>query len=351
MWEQLNYKLVLTHMPITPIFEKKNVLVTGGAGFIGSHLCEELIKEAKVICLDNLLSGTLNNINHLLKYPDFVFIKQDVNEPFDLEKFPELNKFKIKFQGVQEIYQLACPTSPKDFDKYKIETIKANSLAMQNVLEIARQYKSKVLFASSSVVYGSRLSDKRYIKETESGALDHLSPRACYDEGKRFAETTLATYKDFYGLETRLARIFRTYGPRVRLGIGEMLPDFIINAIDGKNLVIYGDQNFKTSLCHIRDLVDGLMKLMALPEDPGPMNLGSDEDLLLADVAKQIIKLTKSKSKIVFEQPLLFMSQLPLPDISKAKDALGWFPLVRLSDGLQEMIDWTVANKHLLGNK
>lgn len=338
-------------MSVRPIFEKKNVLVTGGAGFIGSHLCEALLKEANVICLDNLLSGTLNNIDHLLKYPDFVFIKQDINEPFDLEKFPELKKFKIQFQGIQEIYHLACPTAPKDFDKYKVETLKANSLGIYNVLETALRYKARILFASSSVVYGPHSDHSLFISEDKQGAFDHLSPRGCYDEGKRFSETMVATYKDFHGLDTRLARIFRTYGPRVRVGIGEMMPDFIINALDGKDLVIYGDKQFKTSLCNIRDLVDGLIKLMAHPEDPGPVNLGSDQSLLLSDVAKQIIKMVKSKSKIVFEDPLLFMAQLPLPNISKAKETLGWFPLVRLENGLQEMIDWTVANKHLLGVK
>lgn len=335
-------------MPVTPIFEKKNVLVTGGAGFIGSHLCEALLEEAKVICMDNLLSGTLNNIDHLLKYPDFVFIKHDINEPVDLEKFPELEKFKIQFQGVQEIYHLACPTSPKDFDKYKIETLKTNSVGTKNVLDLALKWKSRVFFASSSVVYGPRAVDDRFVSEDAKGAFDHLSPRGCYDEGKRFAETMMVTYKDFYDLDTRIARIFRTYGPRVRLQIGEMMPDFIINALEGKDLVIYGDEDFRTSLCNVRDLIDGFLKLMHLPEDPGPINFGSDQDLLLKDVARKIIEMTGSKSKIIYEPPLLFMTQLPLPNISKAKEALGWFPLVRLDDGLKEMVDWTAANKHLL---
>lgn len=335
-------------MAIKPIFEKKNVLVTGGAGFIGSHLCEELLKEAKVICVDNLLSGSLLNIDHLLKYPDFIFIKHDINEPFDVEKFPELDKFKVKFQGIQEIYHLACPTSPKDFDKYKIETLKANSVGVKNILDLALKYQAKVLLASSSVVYGPRPGNTMFIPEDYHGAFDHLSPRGCYDEGKRFAETMFATYKDFYGLDIRIARIFRTYGPRVKLGIGEMMPDFVVNALEGKDLIIYGDKNFRTSLCYIRDLIDGLIKLMNHPEDPGPVNLGSDQDLLLYDVANLIIKMTNSSSKIVFEPPLLFMTQLPLPNISKAKEILFWFPTVRLEDGIKNLIDWTIANKHLL---
>ncbi|MEK7607005.1 MAG: NAD-dependent epimerase/dehydratase family protein [Patescibacteria group bacterium] len=338
-------------MPITPIFEKKNVLVTGGAGFIGSHLCEVLLEEAKVICMDNLLSGTVSNIDHLLKYPDFVFIKHDVSEPFDLTTFPELEKFKVQFQGVQEIYHLACPTSPKDFDKYKIETLKASSHGTKNVLDAALKYKARVLFASSSVVYGPRQEGERFVEEAIQGAFDHLSPRGCYDEGKRFAETMMATYRDFHGLDTRIARIFRTYGPRVRLNIGEMLPDFIVSALDMKDLVIYGDESFRTSLCHINDLVDGLLKLMAHPTDLGPVNFGSDEDLSLADVARQIIEMTGSKSKITFQPALLFMTQLSLPNIAKAKESLGWFPLVRLKDGLKQTIDWTIANRSLLGEK
>lgn len=331
-----------------PIFEKKNVLVTGGAGFIGSHLCEALLKEAKVICLDNLISGNLKNIDHLLKYPDFVFIRHDVNEPIELERYPELQKFKVQFQGIQEIYHLACPTSPKDFNTYKIDTLKANSLTMLNVLNLAVQWHAKVLFHSSSVIYGARPMDVKFVPEDYQGTLNHTSPRACYDEGKRFAETMMTTYHDVYGLQIRIARIFRTYGPRVRLGIGEMVPDFVVHALEGKPLEIYGDKNFRTSLCYITDMIDGLLKLMHAEEDPGPVNLGSDQDLLIAEVAQKIIALTQSASKVVFKPPLLFMSPLPLPDISRAKNELGWFPVTRLEDGFKQMIEYTRAQKSLL---
>ena len=335
-------------MPKIPIFEKKNVLVTGGAGFIGSHLCEALLKEAKVICMDNLISGSLQNVDHLLKYPDFVFLKHDVNDPIEFVKWPELEKFKVQFQGIQEIYHLACPTSPKDFNTYRIDTLKANSVSMINILNLAVQWHSKVLFHSSSVIYGPRPAQGMFVPEEYHGIVNHISPRACYDEGKRFAETMMATYRDVYGIAIRIARIFRTYGPRVRLGIGEMIPDFVVSALEGKPLDVFGDKNFRTSLCYINDMVDGLLKLMNSETDPGPVNLGSDEDLLIADVAQKIIELTGSSSKVVYRPPLLFMSQLPLPDIRRAKEELGWFPITRLEDGLKRMIEYTRAKKSLL---
>lgn len=338
-------------MPKIPIFEKKNVLVTGGAGFIGSFICEALLKEAKVICMDDLSGGALGNIDHLLQSRDFVFIKHDITQPIDFSRFPELQRFKIQFQGVQEIYHLACPTSPKDFDAVRLHTLKTNSAGVINVMELAALWKAKVLLASSSVVYGSRPDSDPFVSEDFKGVVDHVSPRACYDEGKRFAETILNTYRDALGLDIRIARIFRTYGPRERLRIGEMIPDFIVNALEGKPLEIYGDKNFQTSLCYVNDMVDGILKLMNTERDPGPVNLGSDEDLLLSDVAKKIIELTGSASKIAYKPALLFMSALPLPNIQKAKDELAWFPVMRLADGLKAMIEYTRGRKHLLGVK
>lgn len=336
-------------MPKIPIFEKKNVLITGGAGFIGSHLCEALLKEAKVICLDNLVSGSLRNIDHLLRNPDFIFIKHDINDPMDFKSWPELKKFKVEFQGVQEIYHLACPTSPKDFEKYKLETLKANSTGTLHVLELAVHWKARFFLASSSVVYGAYQGGAEYVSEQYEGVLNHLDPRSCYDEGKRFAETMVNTYKEVRGLEIRIARIFRTYGPRVRLQSGEMMPDFIINALDGKPLVIYGDKSFTTSLCYITDALDGILKLMSAEKDPGPVNIGSDEQHNLFEVAQKIIAMTNSKSSVKFEPALPFMRSQPVPDISRAKESLGWFPIVRLEDGLKAMIEYTRATKHLLG--
>lgn len=328
--------------------EKKNVLVTGGAGFIGSHLCEKLIKTSRVICVDNFATGNVSNIDILLQNPDFAFVRHDISEPIDLETLSELERFKIKFQGIQEIYNLACPTSAKGFDKFKMATLAANSVGLKNIMDIAVKYKVKVVHASSAVVYGPRREDRAFFGEEDLGCVDHLTPRGCYDEGKRFSETMINTYREAYGLDAKIARIFRTYGPRERLFDGEMVPDFIIDALDNKDLVIYGDENFSTSLCYVDDVVSGLMKLMAAPSDIGPVNLGSDEDLKLLNVAEKIIAMTGSESKIIFEKPLLFITPLGLPDIGRAKEILGWVPLVRLEDGLQKSIDYTQAYKPLL---
>lgn len=336
-------------MPVTPIFEKKNILVTGGAGFIGSHLCERLVKEAKVICMDSFINSNERNIDHLLQIPDFEFIRWNVNDPFTLDQFPELAKFKVQFQGVQEIYHLACPTSAKNFDQYKMDTLLANSVGMRNVLDLAVKSKAKVVHASSSVVYGPRSGDKLTMHEDDVGTVAHLTPRGCYDEGKRFAETMVETYRQVHGLDGKIARIFRTYGPRQRLFDGEMVSDFITDAIDGKPLTIYGDESFSTSLTYVSDIVDGLAKLMKTPPDLGPVNLGTDGDVKIVDVARKIIELTGSSSEIVFEPPLVFITPLGLPDIRRAKESLGWLPLVRLEDGLKKAIDYAQAHKTLLG--
>ena len=335
-------------MPVTPIFEKKNVLVTGGAGFIGSHLCEKLLKDSKVICLDSFINSSENNIDHLLQNPNFEFIRWNINEPFELEQFSELEKFKVKFQGVQEIYHLACPTSVKNFDQFRMDTLLANCVGTRHALDLAVKHKAKFVFASSSVVYGPRRPDGLPFREDDIGAVNHLTPRGCYDEGKRFGETMVQTYADVYGLDAKNARIFRTYGPRQRLFDGELFSDFIINAIDGEKLTIYGDESFATSLTYVGDIVDGLMKLMKAPVTIGPVNLGTDHDVRIFDVANLILKLTNSQSKIVFEPALMFLTPLGLPDVTKAKERLGWLALVRLEDGLKQAIDYTQAHRSLI---
>lgn len=332
----------------TPIFEKKNVLVTGGAGFIGSHLCERLLKESNVICLDDFSNSSPSNIEHLLQYPDFEFINYDVNKPIDLNEFDELNKFKVKYQGIQEIYHLACPTSPKEFEKLKMKSLWANSSAMISTLDLALKYKAKYIFASSSVVYGEPSADSYIFKEDHRGLVDHLTPRACYDEGKRFAETCVETYRQVYGLDAKIARVFTTYGPRQKLFEGQLVPDFIVNALEGKNLVIYGDENMSTSMCYVNDMVDGFVRLMAAAPEVKIINLGGDEVVRYGDVAKIILELTGSKSKIVFEPPLLFLTKKGMPDLHYAKENLGWMPLVRLEDGLQKTVDFAIANKEAL---
>lgn len=332
------------------IFDKKNVLVTGGAGFIGSHLCEELLEQgANVICLDNFVTSQEQNIDHLLRHPSFEFIKHDITQAFDPEAYPELARFRIKFQGIQEIYNLACPTSPKKFEQYRMQTLYANSVGVRQALDLALRYKARVVHASSSVIYGPRPADGHRFVETENGVNDLLSPRACYDEGKRWGETICATYKQVHGLDIRIARIFRTYGPRMPLYDGQMIPDFITNALEGKDLEIFGDESFRTSLMYVSDLVQGMIKLMTIGQDPGPINFGSDIDIPLVDVATRILEMTGSAATIKFSGSLLFMSELGLPDLGKARETLGWIPLITLDDGLKRSIDYTISHKSLLG--
>jgi len=329
-------------------FERKNILVTGGAGFIGSHMCEQLLRDGhRVICIDNLSTGDTKNISPLLQNQNFRFMRLDINEAFDLESYAELASLKIPFQGIQEIYHFACPTSIKNFDQFKIQTLLSNSLGNYHVLELAKKYRAKILLGSSSVVYGERQDGAPLVGEDEGGIVRHLTPRGCYDEGKRFSETMFETYRQVHSLDIRIARIFRTYGPRMPLFDGQLIPDFILDALDGKEVVMYGGKEFKTSLVYINDLVDGLIRVMGAGEYVGPVNLGSDVDLALQDVVKMIITMTESTSQVVEGENFEFLSELALPRIDRAKE-LGWFPLVRLEDGLRQTIEYMKANKLLL---
>lgn len=332
------------------IFDKKNVLVTGGAGFLGSHLCDELIKECKVICLDNFSTGDESNIDHLLSDPNFEFIRQDINEDFDLEKMPELQKFKIEFQGIQEIYHLACPTSPANFENNIKSTLHSLSVGMRNVLELAVKYNTKFMHASSSVVYGPLREGNPKIKEGDYGVVNFLSERSSYDEGKRFAETMVKNYREIHEIDAKIVRIFRTYGPRMKLNDGQMIPDFITNALDGKDLAILGNKDFSSSFCYVSDVIDAMMKMME-SDYMGPVNIGSDVSLNLSDLAQKIIRLVGSESRIVYMDDILFMTSLCLPDISLARDQLGWLPVVTIEKGLEKTIDDLRASKGLVNVK
>lgn len=335
-------------MPVSTIVEQKNILVTGGAGFIGSHLCEELLREGRVICVDSFITSQEANIDHLLKHPHFEFIRHDITQPLDLESFPELARFQIKVQGIQEVYHLACPTSPKKFEQYRMQTLLANGAGTRFVMDLAARYKAKVVYASSSVVYGNRPEDGHAFQEEEIGSVDAMSPRACYDEGKRFGESVSMTYAQVHDLDVKIARIFRTYGPRMPLYDGQLIPDFITNALEGKSLEIYGDETFTTSLVYVSDVVDALIKLMQAPKGFGAVNIGSDVDMKIVDVAKRILQMTGGAASIEFKPALLFLTQLGLPNLAKAKDRLGWVPLTTLENGLKETIAYTMANRHLL---
>ena len=328
------------------IFDKKNVLVTGGAGFIGSHLCDELVKESKVICVDNFLTGVERNIDHLLANPNFVFVNHDITEFMDLKKLPSLQKFKIGFQGIQEIYHLACPTSPLNFEKNIEATLMANSIGVKNVMELARDFESKIVHFSSSVVYGPRRDSDDRIKESDLGQVDQLSLRSSYDEGKRFAESLVVNYANIYKLDAKIFRVFRTFGPRMKLKDAQMIPDFVYNALENKDLVVIGGKNFRTSVCYVRDIVSAAIMLMEADVE-GPVNVGSDVDINMSDLAQKIIDLTKSQSKIIHSSSILFMTPLPLPDISKAGSELGWIPVVTLENGLKETIHDLMASKGL----
>jgi len=328
------------------IFDAKNILVLGGAGFIGSHLCDALVEKHKVICVDNFSGSSEKNIDHLLAHPNFKFIKHDLVNELALENFVELKDFKIEFQGVQEIYNLACPTSPVDFAKNKIANLLANSYVVKNAVDLALRYQAKLLHVSSSVVYGRPAVAGQRLMETDQGVIDHLSERSSYDEGKRFAETMVHTYRQVYQLDAKIIRPFRVYGPRLALDQGYMIPDFISAALDGKPLMIYGDENFTSTFCYIDDLLSAMFKMMASDLE-GPINIGSDVRIKIGDVARRIKDMLKSSSEITYVDPLLFMTPLATPNISQARDLLGWIPLVTLDNGLQKTVDDLRAAKGL----
>lgn len=332
------------------IFDKKNILVAGGAGFIGSHLCDELVKNNKVICVDNFITGSERNIDHLLANPDFIFINHDLSKPLDLDAIPELKKFKVEFQGLQEIYNLACPMSPRRFLENRLATIMANSYVVKNLLDMAVKYSCKFLQFSSSVVYGPRQIDAPdlKVKESDRGMVDQLSERSSYDEGKRFAETIVSNYRSLYNIDARIMRIFRVYGPRMEANDDQMIPDFINNALDNKDIVINGGESFSSSFCYVDDVIDAVGKFMN-SELSGPINIGSDVDTNVTDLVKIIISLTQSQSNIVHAESKLFLSELVLPDIHMARNELGWMPVVTLENGLKKTIFDIEANKRLKG--
>ncbi len=330
------------------LLDRKNVLVAGGAGFIGSHLCDELIKSANVICVDNFITGSEENIDLLLQNPNFKFIRHDLTLPLDLEKFSELEIFKVRFQGIQEIYNLACPTSPKHYKNLPIETLLTNAEATRNLLDLAVKYQAKFLHASSSAIYGAPTSERQTFAEDYWGYLDPVGPRSCYNEGKRFAESLVVNYGEHKGVSVRLARIFNTYGPRMKLNDGRMIPDFIASAITAKPLTIYGSAEERATYCYISDMVDGLIKLME-QESGAIFNLGSLEQETIKEIAQIVINLTGAKVAIETAESLPYLSTQGLPDITRAKEILGWFPLVPLEVGLKKTIDYFLAHKGALG--
>lgn len=318
------------------IFDKKNVLVIGGAGFIGSHLCDELIKTSKVICLDNFSTGDEKNIDHLLSEPDFEFIKHDIIDPVDLEKQPELQKFKIQFQGIQEIYNLACPFSPNNFDALRIPMILANSLGVKNVLDIALKYKTKLLHFSSAAVYGE-FKERTMVSEDYIGNLDYLSAQSAYYEGRRFAESLVVNYKKHYNIDAKIIRLFNIYGPRMSLFDGQLIPSIITGALNGNDIVINAEESSLSSFCYVDDVVDAALKIINTSKSE-LYNIGSDVDLKILDLANMIVNACESKSTIKLSDNKIIELTMPIPDISRSRNDLGWMPIVTVEKGLERTI-------------
>jgi nucleoside-diphosphate-sugar epimerase len=301
------------------------ILVTGGAGFIGSFLCEALLKKGNVICVDNLSTGKRSNIEHLLKNQRFEFIEHDVTKPINIE--------------ADFIFHLASPASPVDYEKLPIETSLVNSLGTFNMLNSAKKNKARFLLASTSEVYGDPKEHPQ--REDYWGNVNPIGMRSCYDVSKRFAETLTISFHRKYGLDVRIARIFNTYGPRMRLDDGRAIPNFIVQSLTGKPITVYGDGTQTRSFCYISDMVEGLISFMFTDNLAGEvMNLGSTDERRIIDVANLIKKLTGSNSKIVFKPLPKDDPSRRKPDISKAKKLLGWEPRVDLETGLKKTIEW-----------
>lgn len=305
----------------------KNTIVTGGAGFIGSHLVERLLDEKnKVTCVDNLISGKRENIRLLLKNPDFSFIEHDVSKPVEID-----GKF-------DRIYHLASPASPVDYRKYPIKTMMANSLGTLNMLEMARKKNARFLLASTSEVYG----DPKKHPQTEDywGNVNPTGPRSCYDESKRFAEALTVSYHQVHGVDVRIARIFNTYGPRMRANDGRAIPNFVTQALGNRPITVYGDGEQTRSFCYITDMVGGLMKLMESSYAGEPFNLGNPDEMRIIDLAKKIKSLTESDSKLVFKPLPKDDPARRKPGIKKAGSKLKWEPGVKFEQGLKNTIEW-----------
>ncbi|KKS00057.1 MAG: NAD-dependent epimerase/dehydratase [Candidatus Magasanikbacteria bacterium GW2011_GWC2_41_17] len=306
----------------------KTILVIGGAGFIGSHLCERLLENGnKVVCLDNLFTGSEKNVHHLLKNKNFKFINHDIIEPFFIK------------EKIDQIYNLACPASPIHYQINAIRTIKANTIGMINVLGFAKKHQARILQASTSEVYGDPLEHPQ--KESYRGNVSTIGSRACYDEGKRVAETLMFDYHRKWGLEIKVARIFNTYGPKMAKNDGRVVSNFIVQALSGRSLTIYGQGSQTRSFCYVTDLVDGLIKLMASSVNfTGPVNLGNPGEFTIKELAEKIIKLTGTKSKIVYKKLPEDDPRQRKPDISLAKKTLNWSSKVKLENGLPKTINF-----------
>ncbi|MCD6452242.1 MAG: SDR family oxidoreductase [Acidobacteria bacterium] len=306
--------------------EGKTVLITGGAGFLGSHLAEFLLKKGyRVICMDNLITGSLDNISHLEGKENFLFIKHDVTKEIRIE------------EDIHYILHFASPASPLDYLELPIQTLKVGSLGTHNTLGLAKKKRAVFLLASTSEVYGDPLVHPQ--PESYWGNVNPIGPRGVYDEAKRFAEALTMAYHRVHKIDTKIARIFNTYGPRMRTHDGRAIPNFITQALKGEEITVFGDGSQTRSFCYISDMVEGIYRLM-FSDYNLPVNLGNPNEMSILDLAKVIIKLTKTKSKIRFLPLPQDDPKVRQPDISTARKELGWEPKVPLEKGLKETIKY-----------
>ena len=304
----------------------KKILVTGGAGFLGSHLCERLVAARHdVLCVDNFFTGGKNNVTHLMKHPNFELMRHDVTFPLYVE--------------VDEIYNLACPASPIHYQFDPVQTTKTSVHGAINVLGLAKRVKAKILQASTSEVYG----DPEIHPQVEAywGRVNPIGPRSCYDEGKRCAETLFFDYWRQHAVRIKVVRIFNTYGPRMHPNDGRVVSNFIVQALKGEDITIYGDGRQTRSFCYVDDLIDGMIRMMDTPDKvTGPVNIGNPHEFTMLELAQHVLKLTGSRSKLIFKPLPQDDPKQRQPDISLAKNLLGWLPRTELIEGLTKTIGY-----------
>lgn len=305
---------------------KKRILITGAAGFLGSHLCDRFIREGyKVVGMDNLITGNLKNIEHLFPHPDFEFYHHDVT------------KFVHVPGELDYILHFASPASPIDYLKIPIQTLKVGSLGTHNLLGLARVKNARFLIASTSEVYGDPLVHPQ--NEDYWGNVNPIGPRGVYDEAKRFQEAITMAYHTYHGLETRIVRIFNTYGPRMRLDDGRALPAFMHQALTGQDITVFGDGSQTRSFCYVDDLVEGIYRLL-MSDYAQPVNIGNPVEITIKEFAEEVVALTGSKSKIIYKPLPTDDPKQRKPDISRAKEILGWEPKISRSEGLKITLDY-----------